>query len=97
LRQILSLLKPSAANLYHETSENCPQKMVLNVCGYDVTIHFLSGCKQALADTLSRASVQNDDSGAYEEFQEINVVFSVSDERRNEFQRETKIDPELQA
>ena len=41
--------------------------------------------------------MQNDDNGAYEEFQEINVVLSVSDERRNEFQEETKIDPELQA
>ena len=54
-------------------------------------------CRKFHQYTLSRASVQNDDSGAYEEFQEINVVLSVSDERRNEFQKETKIDPELQA
>ena len=71
--------------------------MILNVRGYDVTIRYLPGCKRVLADTLSRASEQNDDSGAYEEFQEINVVLSVSDEGRNEFQKETKIDPELQA
>jgi len=36
--------------------------------------------------------VQNDDSGAFEEFQEINVVLSVSDERYEEFQKETKKD-----
>ena len=58
-------------------------------------IRYIPGCKQVLADTLSRASVQNDD--AYEEFQEVNVALSVSDERRNEFQTEAKIDPELQA
>ena len=60
-------------------------------------IHYIPGCKQVLADTLSRASVQNDDSGALEEFQEINVVLSVSDERYEEFQKETEKDPELQA
>ena len=43
--------------------------MILNVHGYDVKIHYIPGCKQVLADTLSRASVQNDDSGALEEFQ----------------------------
>jgi len=73
------------------------QKMILNVRGYNVEIHYIPGCKQALTDTLSRASVQNDDSGAFEEFQEINVVLSVSDERYEEFQKETKKDPELQA
>ena len=41
--------------------------------------------------------MQNDDSGAFEEFQEINVVLSVSDERYKEFQKEIKKDPELQA
>ena len=32
-----------------------------------------------------------------EEFQEINMVLSVSEERYGEFQKETKVDPELQA
>ena len=41
--------------------------------------------------------MQNDGSGALKEFQEINVVLSVSDERYEEFQKETKEDPELQA
>jgi len=50
------------------------QKMILNVRGYDVTVRYIPGCKQVLADTLSPASVQNDDSKAYEEFQEENVV-----------------------
>lgn len=68
------------------------QKMILNVCGYDVEIHYIPGFKQVLADTLSWASVQNDDSGAFEEFQEIDVVLSVSDERYEEFQKETKKD-----
>jgi len=66
--------------------------MILNVCGYDVEIHYIPGFKQVLADTLSWASVQNDDSGAFEEFQEIDVVLSVSDERYEEFQKETKKD-----
>ncbi|KAL9955782.1 hypothetical protein ACROYT_G037161 [Oculina patagonica] len=71
------------------------QKMILNVRGYDVEIRYIPGCRQVLADTLSRASVQDDDCKAYEEFQEINVVLSVSDERCEEFQNETKRDPEL--
>ena len=37
------------------------------------------------------------DSEAYEEFQEINMALSVSEERYEEFQKETKIDPEQQA
>ena len=41
--------------------------------------------------------VHSDDSGADEEFKAINLVLSVSDERYEEFQKETKIDPELQA
>ena len=73
------------------------QKMILNVRGYDVEIRYIPGCRQVLADTLSRASVKDDDWKAYEEFQEINVVLSVSDERCEEFQNETKRDPELQS
>ena len=73
------------------------QKMILNVRGYDVEIRYIPGSKQVLADTLSRASVHDDDSGADEEFKAINLVLSVSDERYEEFQKETKIDPELQA
>ena len=73
------------------------QKMILNVRGYDVEIRYIPGSKQVLADTLSRASVQSDDSGAEEEFKEINLVLSVSDEHHEEFQKETKTDPELQA
>ena len=70
--------------------------MILNVRGYDVEIRYIPGSKQILADTLSRASVHND-SGADEEFKAINLVLSVSEERYEEFQKETKIDPELQA
>ena len=76
------------------------QKMILNVRGYDVEIRCIPGCKQVLADTLSRASVQNTDPRAFEAFQEINMVLSVfffSEERYEEFQKETKTDPELQA
>ena len=73
------------------------QKMILNVRGYDVEIRYIPGCRQVLADTLSRASVQDNDGKVYEEFQEINVVLSVSDERCEEFQNETKRDPELQS
>ena len=58
---------------------------------------FHLGCKQVLADTLSQAAVPTGDSEAYEEFQEINMVLSVSGERYEEFQKETKVDPELQA
>ena len=71
--------------------------MILKVRGYDVEIRYIPGCKQVLADTLSRASVQNTDPGAFEAFQEINMVLSVSEERYEEFQKETKTDPELQA
>ena len=60
-------------------------------------IRYIPGSKQVLADTLSRASVHNDDSGADEEFKAINLALSVSEEYYEEFQKETKIDPELQA
>ena len=73
------------------------QKMILNARGYNVEIRYIPGSKQVLADTLSRASVHSDDRGADEEFKEINLVLSVSDERYEEFQTETKTDPELQA
>ena len=73
------------------------QKMILNVRGYDVEIRYIPGRKQVLADTLSRASVQNTDSGAFEAFQEINMALSVLEERYEEFQKETKTDLELQA
>ena len=62
-----------------------------------VEIRYIPGCKQVLADTLSRATVQSDDTGTSEEFQEINIALSVSDARYEEFQKETKRDPELQA
>ena len=73
------------------------QKMILNVRGYDVEIRYIPGGKQVLADTLSLASVYNDDSGADEEFKAINLVLSFSDECYEELQKETNIDPELQA
>ena len=37
------------------------------------------------------------DSEAYEELQEINIILSISEERYEVFQKETKVDPELQA
>ena len=73
------------------------QRMLLNLRGYDVEIRYIPGCKQVLADTLSRAAVPTGDSEAYEEFQEINMVLFISEERYEEFQKETKVDPELQA
>ena len=73
------------------------QRMLLNLRGYDDEIRYIPGCKQVLADTLSRAAVPTGDSKAYEEFQEINMVLSVSEERYEEFQKETKVDTELQA
>ena len=72
------------------------QKMILTVCGYDVEVRYIPGCKQVLADTLSRAAVQSDDTGTCEEFHKINIVLSVSGEQYEEFQKETKRDPELQ-
>ena len=71
--------------------------MLLTLRSYDVEIRYIPSCKQVLADTLSRAAVATGDSEAYEEFQEINMVLSVSEERDEEFQKETKVDPELQA
>ena len=73
------------------------QRMLLNLRGYDVEIRYVPGCKQVLADTLSRAAVPTGHSEAYKEFQEMNMVLSVSEERYEEFQKETKVDPELQA
>ena len=73
------------------------QKMIFNVRGYDVEIRYIPGCKQVLADTLSRASLPNTEQENYEEFQEVHMVLAVSDERYEEFQKETKTDPELQA
>ena len=71
--------------------------MLLNLRGYDVEIRYIPGCKQVLAGTLSRAAVPTGDSEDYEEFQEINMVLSVSEERYEEFQKGSKADLELQA
>ena len=71
--------------------------MLLSFRGYDVEIRYLPGWKQVLADTLSREAAPTVDSDAYEEFEEINMVLSVSEERYEEFQKETKEDPELRA
>jgi hypothetical protein len=71
--------------------------MIINVRGYDVKIRYVLGCKQALADILSRASLPNTEQENYEEFQEVLIVLAVSDERYEEFQKETKTDPKLQA
>ena len=71
--------------------------MILNVRGYDAEIRYIPGSKQVLADTLSRAAVPNADNKTYADIQEINMVLSVSEERYEEFQKETKTDPELQA
>lgn len=68
------------------------QKMILNVRGYNGEIRYIPGRKQVPTDTLSRASVQNTDSGAFEAFQEINMALSVLEERYEEFQKETKTD-----
>ncbi|CAB4042528.1 Hypothetical predicted protein, partial [Paramuricea clavata] len=65
-------------------------QMILNVRGYDVEIRYIPGCKQILADFLSRASLPNSKQGNYEKFQEIHIVIAVSDERHEEFQKETK-------
>ena len=35
------------------------QKIIFNVRGYDVKIRYVPGCKQVLADTLSRVSLPN--------------------------------------
>ena len=73
------------------------QKMILNVRGYDVEIRYIPGSNRVMADTLSRASLHNDDSGADEEFRAINLVLPFVDECYEEFQKEMNIDPELQA
>ena len=72
------------------------QRMLLSLRGYDVEIRYLPGCKQVLADTLGRAAAPTVESDAYEEFQEINMVLSILEELYEEFQKETKEDPELQ-
>ena len=70
------------------------QRMLLNLRGYDVEIRYIPG---VLADTLTQVAVPTGDSEDYEEFQEINMALSVSEERYEEFQKGTKVDPELQA
>ena len=72
-------------------------QMILNVPGYDVEIRYIPRCEQVLADTLSRASSLNSKQGNYEKFQDVHIGIAVSDERHEEFQKETKTDSELQA
>ena len=42
------------------------EKIILNVRGYNVEMRYIPGSKQVLADTLSQASVHNDDSALVE-------------------------------
>lgn len=53
--------------------------MILNLRGYDVEVRYIPCCKQVLAVTLSRAAMPNAESEGYEEFQEVNMVLSVSE------------------
>ena len=69
--------------------------MILNLHGYEV--RYITGNKQIVADTLRRAAVPSAEKEGYEAFQEINLVLSVSEERYEEFKKETKLDAELQA
>ena len=69
--------------------------MILNLHGYEV--RYITGNKQIVADTLRRVAVPSAEKEGYEAFQEINLVLSVSEERYEEFKKETKLDAELQA
>ena len=71
--------------------------MILNLRGYDVEVRYIPWNKQIVADTLSRAAVPSAEKEGQEAFQEINLVLSVSEERYEEFKKETKLDAELQA
>ena len=71
--------------------------MILNVRGCDVEVRYIPGNKQIVADTLSRAALPSAEEEGYEAFQEINLVLSVSEERYEEFKKESKLDAELQA
>ena len=53
--------------------------------------------KKIVACTLSRAAVLNPEEEGYEVFQEVNLILSVSEERYEEFKKETKLDAERQA
>lgn len=71
--------------------------MILNLRGYDVEVRYIPWNKKIVADTLSRAAVPSAEKEGQEAFQEINLVLSVSEERYEEFKKETKLDAELQA
>ena len=71
--------------------------MILNLRGYDVEVRYIPGNKKIVADTLSRAAVPSAEEEGYEVFQEINLILSVSEERYEEFKKETKLDAEWQA
>ena len=70
--------------------------MILNLPGYDVEVRYIPGNKKIVADTLSRAAVPSAEEEGYEVFQEINLILSVSEERYEEFKKETKLDAEWQ-
>ena len=70
--------------------------MILNLRGYDVKVRYIPGNKKIVADTLSRAAVPSAEEEGYEVFPEINLILSVSEERYEEFKKETKLDAEWQ-
>lgn len=63
--------------------------MILNLHGYDVEVRYIPGNKQIVPDTLRRAAVPCAEKEGYEAFQEINLVLSFSEERYEEFKKET--------
>ena len=71
--------------------------MILNLRGYYVEVRYIPGNKKIVGDTLSRAAVPSAEEEGYEVFQEINLILSVSEERYEEFKKETKLDAEWQA
>lgn len=74
------------------------QAMLLRILKYDVKIVFTPGSQMYIADTLSRAYLESEQSDLDSEFDHVNMVQSlpISNERLSQIRSETALDDNLQ-
>ena len=73
------------------------QGMLVRALAYDIDVQYLEGKKMVLADTLSRAYINNTDNDPQADFASINAVsfLPMRQERLEEIRRESENDPSL--
>lgn len=90
-KPLLGILKKE----FHKIASAKLQRMRLKLLNYDVNLEYAPGKTIQLADYLSRYMINTTDSEEDKTISESILIINVSDERKNEMQRETEKDEVL--